>query len=241
MLTASHSFRRISKLKPLATRDVTKDVWLSVSKIILIRAFPFPAIWACAVCKTTLLPVSTCVLFPTDPPVLWLPKFSDFPLPLTFLHSSWLCPHRQKSQLICFPVCIDVFFLNSSWGFLVFRGFLWYSSRSSTSWPKMSESGSKFHSWWSSPLVMVRRSYSGSFSNNDGTTMAEYVSWSHQVVPRRGAWSRRSRTRLEASVHLVRYRCVLCSWGLWCAFFGWQSFFHNFSLAAPSLLYNLLT
>lgn len=160
---------------------------------------------------------------------------------LTFLHSSWLCAHRQKSQLICFPVCIDVFLLNSSWGFLVFRGFLWYSSRSSTSWPKMSESGSKFHSWWSSPLVMVRRSCSGSFSNNDGTTMAEYVSWSHQVVPRPGAWSRRSRTRLEASVHLVRYRWALCSWGLWCAFFGWQSFFHNFSLAAPSLLYNLLT
>lgn len=105
----------------------------------------------------------------------------------------------------------------------------------------MSESGSKFHSWWSSPLVMVRRSCSGSFSNNDCTTMAEYVSWSHQVVPRPGAWSRRSRTRLEASVHLVRYRWALCSWGLWCAFFGWQSFFHNFSLAAPSLLYNLLT
>lgn len=79
VLTASHSFRRISKLKPLATRDVTKDVWLSVTKITLIRAFPFPAIWACAVCKTTLLPVSTCVLFPTDSPVLWLPKFSDFP------------------------------------------------------------------------------------------------------------------------------------------------------------------
>ena len=27
---------------------------------------------------------------------------------LTFLHSSWLCPHRQKSQLICFPVCMGL-------------------------------------------------------------------------------------------------------------------------------------
>ena len=160
---------------------------------------------------------------------------------LDFLAFLMVVSSQTKVTVICFPVCIDVFLLNSSWGFLVFRGFLCYSSRSSTSWPKMSESGSKFHSWWSSPLVMVRRSCSGSFSNNDCTTMAEYVSWSHQVVPRPGAWSRRSRTRLEASVHLVRYRWALCSWGLWCAFFGWQSFFHNFSLAAPSLLYNLLT
>ena len=61
---------------------------------------------------------------------------------VTFLHSSCLCPPRQKAQFVSFPAYIVVFRLSTR-GLLAGRVFLFYSSLSSTSCARVSSNCSK--------------------------------------------------------------------------------------------------